>query len=155
MTELRPMTSAEFARWLDQAVADYADDKRRALDIPAEAALTLSERSFADLLPEGLATPDHRILAAVAGEVVVGMVWIALRRDHGRVECFIYDIVVEEAHRRKGHGRAMLAAVDRLAKDMGADKVALHVFGDNPGAIALYRSAGYRVTDLTMVKPLV
>ena len=154
MIDLTPMTEGEFADWRARAVADYADDKRRALDLTPKDALALSEESFAQLLPQGTDTPDHHILRARAGGEAVGMVWVALRQAHGRTECFIYDIVVEEAHRRKGHGRAILAAVDRLAAGLGADRVGLHVFGDNPGAIALYRSAGYRVTDLTMVRPL-
>jgi RimJ/RimL family protein N-acetyltransferase len=40
------------------------------------------------------------------------------------------------------------------ARELGADKVELHVFGHNQGARALYEKLGYTPTSIVMVKPL-
>ncbi len=46
------------------------------------------------------------------------------------------------------------SALEVLARELGYDAIGLHVFGDNEVARALYRSAGYVETDVTMRKRL-
>jgi ribosomal protein S18 acetylase RimI-like enzyme len=68
--------------------------------------------------------------------------------------CFIWDIEVVEAARGHGYGRAALAALEPIARDLGYDAIGLHVFGDNEIARGLYRSSGYVETDVSMRKAL-
>ncbi|HSO28244.1 MAG TPA: GNAT family N-acetyltransferase, partial [Anaerolineales bacterium] len=67
---------------------------------------------------------------------------------------FIYDFVIDEAYRRRGYGRLALLALEDKAREMGIDQIALHVFGHNHAARALYESVGYQVTNLQMAKAL-
>ncbi len=155
MVTLEPMSVEAWLRWRDAAVRGYAADKVRAGTWPAEGAEARADREFTDLLPQGLATPDHELRSIVneAGEVV-GMIWFGPLRQAGRGECFIWDIEVLEEARGRGYGRAALVALEPMARDRGYDSIGLHVFGDNGVARHLYRSSGYIETDVMMRKTL-
>ncbi|MCV2867252.1 GNAT family N-acetyltransferase [Defluviimonas sp. WL0002] len=153
MVTLRPMTEIEFADWSVMSRDGYAADLQRAHGISPDEARRLADASLDRLLPDGMATPDAYVFSAENHEGnVVGWLWIAIRREWGRVECFIYDIGIYDPHRRKAYGQAVLAALDPIAGKLGATCLGLHVFGDNPAAVALYETAGFRVTELTMSK---
>ena len=53
-------------------------------------------------------------------------------------------LMVARDERRRGIGRALLAAAERWARQVGVRKLELHVFPYNGAALALYESAGYR-----------
>ena len=155
MVTLEPMSLEAWEQWRSAAVRGYAADKVRVGTWPAEGAEARSEREFADLLPEGLATPGHELRSIVneAGEVV-GTLWFGPHPEAGRGTCFIWDIEVLAEARGRGYGRAALVALEPIARGLGYDAIGLHVFGDNEVARNLYRSSGYVETDVTMRKTL-
>lgn len=55
----------------------------------------------------------------------------------------IHDFMVRDACRGQGIGRALMGAVDELARGLGCCKVTLEVLEGNHPAQALYRSVGY------------
>jgi len=155
MVTLPPMTPEVWARWRTASVLAYADDKVRIGAWPSEGAVERSEREYAALVPDGQATPGQEFRSIVndAG-VVVGALWFGPSDAIGRGQAFILDIEVDQAFRGQGYGRAALVALEALARELGYDAIGLHVFGDNEAARALYRSAGYVETDVTMQKRL-
>lgn len=58
----------------------------------------------------------------------------------------ISSLAVDPAHRRRGHGRALLAAFEAAARDAGAREAFLDVAEDNHAARALYGAACWRET---------
>jgi len=52
-------------------------------------------------------------------------------------------LMVAGAHRRQGIGRALMAAAEAWAREVGVHKLELHVFPYNDAAIALYEDMGY------------
>jgi ribosomal protein S18 acetylase RimI-like enzyme len=155
MVTLEPMSLEAWEQWRAAAVRGYAADKVRVGTWPAEGAEARSEREFADLLPQGLATPGHELRSIVseAGEVV-GTLWFGPLRDASQCTCFIWDIEVLAEVRGRGYGRAALAALEPIASALGYDTIGLHVFGDNEVARNLYRSSGYIETDVMMRKTI-
>jgi ribosomal protein S18 acetylase RimI-like enzyme len=153
MIRLEPMDEAAFEAWRAASIADYAAEKVEAGNWPAAGALERAAAEFAALLPDGRATAGHEIRSMIndAGERVGHAWFVPEERPFGRV-VFIYDIAVDPAHRRKGHAKAALDAIEAYAKDHGCVGVQLHVFGGNAGARALYREAGYVETNVTMLK---
>ena len=57
----------------------------------------------------------------------------------------ITDLYVSPARRRRGCGRALVAAAIRWARERGAERVETHVSPRNPEAQAFWRSEGYGV----------
>jgi ribosomal protein S18 acetylase RimI-like enzyme len=97
-------------------------------------------------LPHALAARPHAfsVLAFVGGEAV------------GLVNCFegfstfackplvnIHDVAVLPAYRGKGVAQAMMAEVERIARERGCCKLTLEVLSGNRGAQQLYRKLGY------------
>jgi ribosomal protein S18 acetylase RimI-like enzyme len=155
MVQLEQMSLVAWEQWRVAAVRGYAADKVRVGTWPAEGAEARADREFTDLLPEGLATPGHDLRSIVdeAGEVV-GTLWFGPHPQAGRGMCFIWDIEIVAEARGRGYGRAALAALEPIVRDLGYDEIGLHVFGDNEVARHLYRSSGYTETDVMMRKAL-
>ena len=144
MFRLEPMDEAGYTAWRGAIEKAYGQDKVRAGNWPPQDADRLSREAFDELLPQGLGTPGHELRSMVAdADERVGIAWFTIQdREPGRVT-FIYDLEVDETHRRRGYARLALAEIDRYAADNGCVGVMLHVFGDNAGARELYRSAGF------------
>ncbi len=153
---VRPMTDAEFAEWQDDLARAYADDQVRAGNWAPDEALDRARQSNAALLPRGRGTDGMLFLVAQGpGGEPVGRLWLGLEHPRGTADCaFLYDIEVDEPHRGKGYGRALLAAAEEAARSRGVRALELNVFGGNTAAIALYESAGYVVVQQQMRRRL-
>ena len=102
--------------------------------------------------PRRVETP----IVAEASERIVGFAALRL------VPCVFYvssyaeltELFVEEAYRRRGIGRALIAHAERLAREGGAAELFLLIGPGNHEAQALYRAMGYRDHDLVLCKAL-
>jgi len=63
-------------------------------------------------------------------------------------ELHLLDLAVDAALRRKGLGRSLLEAVITDARQVGSRLLLLEARASNEPALALYRSAGFFVTDV-------
>jgi len=144
------MDATTFTQWKEYSAQSYAKDKVASGQWPAEGALERVHADMAQQLPDGLETPGHTIRHLVAGEERVGYVWWFERdRPGGRVG-YIFDIEIDEVHRRRGYGRRALDALVLDVGQRGVTRLDLHVFAENTGAIRLYESAGYQITGVNM-----
>ena len=84
-----------------------------------------------------------RALTMVDGNDIVG--YITLRIPDGRTdEQRIGVVIVDDSKRGQGLGKNMIRmAVDFALNKLGATKVSLGVFENNPSAIRCYESAGF------------
>lgn len=149
------MRQDEYDTYSDQQLRQYVES-RTGTD-PSEAAMEQARKAREEFLPQGLATDRHHLLVAenAAGQVV-GHVWLGLEEPRTRSTemAWLYDIRVEPGHRRSGYGTAILTAVGALAREAGALRLGLNVFGDNAAAISMYEANGYEVTTQQMAKRL-
>jgi len=151
MVRLEALQQDDFERFLEREVRGYAEDHVRNGNWPAEGALERSRKEFEFYLPDGIHTQDQYLWSLVDNSNnKIGMLWVQVK-DH---KAFIFDFVSNEEFRGKGFGKQSLAAMDETLKSMGAESVALHVFGDNIIAQELYKKAGYQITDIQMKKTL-
>jgi RimJ/RimL family protein N-acetyltransferase len=150
------MDETSFRHYRKHLVRDYAADKVKAGVWSPEESENKASEELEGLLPGGAATPGHS-LYAVRDESVpaeVGLVWISPRDSGAGRSLWIYDIVVHERFRRRGYASRILVLVEDKARQLGAERVELHVFGHNPGARALYEKLGYTPTSIVMAKPV-
>ena len=67
---------------------------------------------------------------------------------------YVCDLLIDEGYRRQGYGTQAMRAVEQEVRALGIDRIALHVFGHNHPARALYEKVGYEETNLHMAKNL-
>ncbi|MBO4208909.1 GNAT family N-acetyltransferase [Micromonospora echinofusca] len=149
------MSQDEYDDYTTRRDLEYVQSLTKVMS--AEAASRKARQDRAAFLPHGLATERHRLLVAVNdAEQSVGHAWFGLDEPRTRASdtAWLYDISVEEPYRRSGYGRAILAAVEALAREAGATRLGLNVFGHNTPAISLYQACGYEVMAQQMAKRL-
>lgn len=134
----------------------YAEDNVASGRWPVEAAFERALEDFDQSLPQGLSTPDNCIyeIRDAALDETVGVVWFAVIEKNGIRSAFVYDVEVSAAHRRKGHAREAFKQLEPVVRGMGLQSIGLHVFSQNEAAQALYRTLGYQVTSVNMLKHL-
>jgi GNAT superfamily N-acetyltransferase len=152
---LRAMRQDEYENYTARRDMEYVQSLAETM--PAEAAMEKARQDQAQFLPQGLATERQRLLIAenTTGQVI-GYAWVGLEEPRTKTTdtAWLYDISVEEPYRRSGYGKAILAAVEAVAREAGAARLALNVFGHNAPAISLYQTCGYEVTTQQMAKRL-
>ena len=152
MVRLVPMESADFARYLEALVGTYAEDNIRVGRWNAQEGLAEAWKEVQGFLPAGRETPNHFFFTINGGEPEerVGACWLAIELP----TAFVYDILVFEPFRRRGYAEHAMLLLERAAREKGAEKLSLQVFGDNQGARKLYAKLGYAETNVWMSKPL-
>ena len=153
---LSPLTETRLKEYLESLIVEYARDHVRDGQWSEGESLERARKEVATLLPQGTATPGHylRAIVSLPREEEVGRIWYArtTRGEGGPPHLFIYDLLVLESQRGHGYGEAALRALEPVARGLGVDRIALHVFGHNSGAIRLYERVGYRPTNILMSK---
>lgn len=128
-------------------------------DLPLmDGLLTMFGEAFEDVATYGNARPDaaylKRLLAsdtfvalvAVSDGAVVGglTAYELVKPEQARSEMYIYDLAVDERHRRHGIATALIQALKPIAVERGAWVIFVQAdHGDEP-AIALYDKLGVR-----------
>lgn len=90
-----------------------------------------------------LAREGHHLLFAAVDGIDVGFVsGVEITHPDKGTEMLLYELGVDEAHRRRGIGRALTVALADRARTLGCSGMWVPVeAGDDP-AVATYRSAG-------------
>ena len=93
-----------------------------------------------------LADPNFIALAAVdSGEIIGALAaYVLVKFEQERSEIYIYDLAVDEAHRRKGIATALINETRAIAHDVGAWAVYVQADYVDPPAVALYTKLGVR-----------
>ena len=86
-------------------------------------------------------------------DVVAGLYdWLGFPKDCA-LQPYLSSLCVDEQYRGKRLGRALVRYVESIAANKwGYSKLYLHVDADNPAALQLYRSEGYRDADAAGVQ---
>jgi ribosomal protein S18 acetylase RimI-like enzyme len=94
--------------------------------------------------------PDLFLIGEVEGHVVATV--IAGYDGH---RGWVYHVAVAAHVRRKGYGRAMMAAAEARLRALGCAKLNLQINRSNAEVVAFYEALGYAVEDrISMGKPL-
>jgi ribosomal protein S18 acetylase RimI-like enzyme len=154
MVSLRGMTEGEFEVFLAESIPEYATEKVKAGNWDAKEALRRSREEHTKLLPEGLTSPNQNLYVVELDGNPVGRLWLSLDADVAGGAGFVYDLFVEEPFRRRGIAAQAMVLLEKEAVRLGLRSLALHVFGYNLPARALYQKLGYEITNINMSKDL-
>jgi GNAT superfamily N-acetyltransferase len=97
---------------------------------------------------------SRMVLVADRAGTVVGMVTgqLVISTAEGGPSALVEDMVVEEAARGRGVGRALLEAVEAWAAEHGATRLQLLADRENAPALEFYRRSGWRPTQLVCLR---
>jgi ribosomal protein S18 acetylase RimI-like enzyme len=107
-----------------------------------------------------LADDNSAIFVAECEGQTVGVVQVALRETRDipilvpRRYAHVDTLIVLQAYRRAGIGKALMGRAHRWAIDKGTDEVELNVWEFNVGALAFYEALGYTTTRRTLSRHL-
>lgn len=113
--------------------------------IPAPYAAWL-ERMFA----EGA----HLVALFDAGEPRALAVWRAYHTTFNGLRFYVDDLVTDETQRSRGHGGALLAALEARARQMGCDTFTLESSVVREAAHRFYFRAGMTIANFSFAKRL-
>jgi ribosomal protein S18 acetylase RimI-like enzyme len=153
---LRPIREDEMPALLAREREGYV---RQMVDFgrlsPGEARKKM-EKDVAQVFPGGRPGEDLHLFAVELGATAeqVGTVYFELRKGVSPVSIYIYGMEIDEGFRGRGFGRQAMLLIEEQARQLGAERIDLNVFGGNAVARGLYRSLGYEETAVNMSKPL-
>ncbi len=155
-TTLRPLREDEFHAWSERSRAGYAHSIEHDGGVPHDLAVEKAERDYAQILPDGLATPGQAIFSVEVeqGGEVAGSLWVAERTSDAGAILFVYALEIDESYRGQGRAKAAMRAAEAEARRRGLDRIELNVFGGNATARGLYRALGYAEVAVYMGKDL-
>jgi len=148
---VRRLREDEYDAFIERAMAFYVDDMVRA-GIERDVAQAKADKDLPQLLPDGLATPDHFMYAIEHDGRFAGYLWLCDRDGELGHSLFVYAVEIDDELRGRGLGRAAMVFAEEEAQRLGIAKVALNVFGGNAAARHLYLSLGYEETAVHMEK---
>jgi ribosomal protein S18 acetylase RimI-like enzyme len=140
---VRVLTPAEWPTYRDvrlRSLAESPDAFGRTL-VEEQAR---SDRDWAERLRSGCESGTDLPLIAEAEGRCVGLSWGRFQDPANRRDAHLFQMWVDPGFRRRGIGRALLAAVIEWARQSGADYLNLGVTCDT-AAMRLYERAGFAV----------
>ena len=149
------MTESEYESWLAEAIPAYATEKVGSGQWSKDESLERSRKEHDELLPQGPQTAENYLFTVIdqQGEPV-GSLWFAVKQKFNVPIAYVLNIQIASKSQRQGHAfRAFLALEQEIGR-MGLHGVALHVFGHNIAARALYTKLGYEPTNINLFKPV-
>jgi len=66
----------------------------------------------------------------------------------------IENVAIDESHRNRGHGTAVVERVKEIARDRGCDHLEVSCEWENEDARRFYRDAGFRPKQVDYAQPL-
>lgn len=166
MARLRPASGEETARWYDRwqdrqrawcrrhglADTDTSDHLRRLDQWRAKAA---QARVFAIIAEDSDNTDNTEDPESTddTGDTLLGFCALSTHIDSPSRPAVVDDIWVAPEHRRRGHGSAARAALERWCGEHGLPRLLATVDPGDPAQAALFRS--YTATSQRMVRSLV
>jgi ribosomal protein S18 acetylase RimI-like enzyme len=138
---------------MQEAIPAYAADKVASGQWSKEESLALSQKENDELLPQGLQTPENYFYSIVDSESrQVGMLWFAVKTKFNARVAYVFDVIIMPERQREGHAFRAFQALEQEVGRLGLSGIALHVFGHNTGAQALYAKLGFQPTNISLFK---
>lgn len=97
--------------------------------------------------PQPRFTGENVILAARAGDTLVGICWCVLFNPGTGLEGEVAEVYVDEAFRSRGIGAQLLRRAVQLFRERNVTFAAVWTRENNPQAVRLYEEAGFRRTE--------
>lgn len=156
MVRLVPMNDAEFRESYERTVVRRAADSVRRGIWTKEKTAEAARAELSGLLPQGRESPNFHFVRVIdeSDGKQVGEAWYLAREEGGKMRFWVYWLWTDPPQRRRGYATAVLQQLSHAAAKLGAERIGLYVFVDNPHAIALYTKLGFTPLVMGMTRPV-
>jgi GNAT superfamily N-acetyltransferase len=122
------MTQMELEAFVESGISTFCEEQVKAGERPEDARRTAAQ-SMETHFPGGKPAPGQHVYRIVDGtEEPVGTLWIG-QRNAARPEAFwVWDVFIEQPHRSKGYGRAVMVLAEDEARQLGAIEIGERVW---------------------------
>ena len=154
MISLIPIHEDNFAVFLKESIDHFIEDIQTSENISMDEAKIQAESKLSTVLPYREKTPGHYFFHIIVEEdrMEVGYFWLLIKEENDRKEAIVFDIMIHPDQRGKGYGKAAMLCGEDIVKEMGVEKIWLHVIAKNTIALALYRKLGYKTSKTYKMK---
>ena len=129
-------------------LVDLALDEQRHYAHPRETREGLEARLS---MPRRFTGENHVLVARDAGGAPLGLCWVVLFDPGNGLEAEIAELYVRPDARGRGIAKRLAGEAMAMIRGRGVTFAAVWTRGDNPAALAVYRSAGFNATDQTVL----
>lgn len=151
MVKLVLMNSEEYQKYITSAIKSYAIENVLSGNWNQEESIRKAEEEYTRLLPKGEKTESNYLYTILNDDKPIGVLWLARKSEK---EGFIYDISILEQYQGFGYAKEAMTQIEIVGKELGMNKIGLHVFGHNKVARGLYEKLGYQTTNVLMEKEI-
>jgi GNAT superfamily N-acetyltransferase len=151
---VRPLKESEFDYIYGAPHDHYIEGMVIAKGISSEEARKRADRQMKQILPNGFNTDNHHFYSVAHDDVFAGFAWINVKEEFGIKVAWGYNIFIEESLRRKGLASFIFSELESEVKKLKVDRVRFQVYGENSGAIELYKKQGFKTTNIVMSKEI-
>ena len=123
-------------------------EEQRHFDHPQETPDEIARRLR---ISPAFAGQNHYLLARDTGGNPVGLCWVALFDPGNGLEAEIAELYVRPDARTYGVATQLVTAAMELIRSSGVTFASVWTRGDNEPALAVYRAAGFRPTEQTVL----
>lgn len=131
-----------------QLLVDLAIDEQQHYDHPPETPDQVAARLRMEPRFVG---ENHVLVARDAAGRPLGLCWVALFDPGTGLEAEIAELYVRPEARGRGIAKRLAADAMALIRGRHVTFAAVWTRGDNPAALAVYRAAGFRPTEQTVL----
>ena len=133
-----PDDAATILSWCKDKHAFRLWSANRYKDFPAKSEEMMEQYKGNNMYP----------LTAVVDNLVIGHILLRYPPEDKAVIRFGF-VIVDDSKRSMGYGKQMLSlAIDYAQQELGAKRITLGVFCDNPSAVECYKSVGFRIIGM-------
>jgi GNAT superfamily N-acetyltransferase len=149
---VKPLGTTQAVEIRDATVSDAVQVAR----LMTELGYPATELQAAHRLDHFAQDPASRVVVAHSGGEILGVIATHMvpRLDQDVLSCRVTDIVVAERARRRGVGRALLAAAEAEGRRWGAGRLDLSSANWRDAAHAFYAALGFESSSTSFVKLL-
>jgi RimJ/RimL family protein N-acetyltransferase len=147
---LNKMNIEESNQFLNETIQDLAEANVICGEWEKSESLEKSKEHFKKQFPNGIINDNNYLYSILNKKFeIVGKIWMMINKN--RI-AWLQNIKIGEKYRRKGYGKAAVLELLKIAKNLGIQKVGLHVFGYNKEALQFYNSLGFTTKNVMMEK---
>jgi ribosomal protein S18 acetylase RimI-like enzyme len=153
---LRPLRDDEVPEFIAGLREEYARGLMQDAGLTQDEAEEKAASDHTALFPGGRPQADQHmyVVERDTGEPVGHVFWAKRSAPGSGPRAFLYQILISEPFRGRGHGREAMELLEGEVRAAGLPGVDLNVWGRNDLARSLYRKLGYEERAVFMSKDL-